>query len=122
MSQSISQDRQFFVRQADVEDARDFTTIINNTGGLNFYKAIFGTFHLPSMIDLSFLSLVSESVEDRGWNQPGDDQIKEIQGFAIFNDQVPVIQDDNGFEFTLNILTSYIPVTVSTYSLNVSII
>lgn len=107
------QDRQYFVRQAEVDDVRDLTTMVNSSGGLNFYKAIFGTFHLPSMIDLSYLSLISESMEDRGWGQSGEDQVKEVQGFVVLNDQIPAINDDQGFEFTIKILTDYIPVSVS---------
>lgn len=108
------------VRQAEQEDMRHLTAAVNGSGGLSFYKAIFGQFNLPSMIDLGFLSLVVESVaEAEQWNESEDGSSAShapqgrLQGFLCLNDMMSVVAEEYSFQAMIDLLKEQIPVTVT---------
>jgi hypothetical protein len=119
--------QQVVVRAAEQEDVRALTTAINSSGGLSYYKAIFGAFNLPSLIDTSYLALVVEAFPDiQYWNQSEDSSSRQsskgvLQGFLSLNDQMSVLPDDYSFESIIALLKDYIPVTVSELSLSLSL-
>lgn len=113
----LAPNQRLIVRHAEQEDIRHLTTAINGSGGLSFYKAIFGQFHLPSLIDLNFLSLVVESLpESEQWNESEDSVSHgshgKLQGFLSLNDQMSVVTEEYTFDAMISLVKEYIPVTV----------
>ncbi len=100
------------VRPAELDDIRHLTTIINSSGGLSFYKAIFGAFHLPALIDLGYLSLIAEA-HSSDYGGHDEDKHPHIHGFISLNDQMSVVTEEYDFESMINLVKEYIPVTVS---------
>lgn len=98
------------VRVAYQEDVRNLTVMLNASGGNQFFKAIFGQFHFPKLIDTSVLTLLCESSnhEDKG---PA--ALNPVRGFGCLSDSIPLISGDQVFEAAIIILSFHIPVTVS---------
>lgn len=93
------------------DDVRDLTSSVNATGGSGYYKAIFGPYHLPSLLDLSYLSLVVENKE----NELGSGKLSNIEGFIAVNDSIPLMTESQSFERVIEVLKYHIPVSVSHY-------
>lgn len=82
--------------------------MLNASGGMQFFKAIFGTFHLPNMLDTSFMSLVAEA---SGLDN-GPAALNPLKGFMCLSDAIPILTGENCFENALAILGCHVPVNV----------
>lgn len=91
------------------DDVRDLTSCVNATGGSGFYKAIFGPYHLPSLLDLSYLSLVVENKE----SDFGTIKLSNLDGFISVNDSIPLLTESQSFEHVIEVLKYHIPVSVN---------
>jgi hypothetical protein len=98
------------VRRADFDDAKDLTDVIAKTGGLAIYKATFGAYNLSSLIEHSYLSLLTTRPVQSEENVEED----QIVSFIALNDGVGIINDLDGFNKVVRALHHYIPATVIT--------
>jgi hypothetical protein len=110
-----SSSKDVHIQPATVDDVRLITTAIDATGGNGFYKAIFGSYNLPSMIDLSYYSLVA-NIDGHVTNK--EENIPFIEGFVSVNDDIPLIPEPRAFETVINGLKTLLPVNVSLFILN----
>jgi hypothetical protein len=90
------------VRRAQFDDVKDVTDVIQKTGGVSIYKATFGTYNLSSMIENSYLTLLSS------------DSNKETVSYISINDGISIINTDpDAYGKIVAALKNYIPATVS---------
>jgi hypothetical protein len=98
-------------RSAHQEDVRNLTAMINTSGGMQFFKAIFGAFHIPTLLDCNYVSLVSETI---GSDDRGQTAINPIKGFMCLNDAIPTVASQyDSFENAIAIISYHVPVNVS---------
>lgn len=82
-----------------------FNKQINNLGGIALFKATFGQFNLPSVIDYSYLSLVASDLPEN--SSYGE---KTCLGFMALNDSVSCNDaDPDIFNDAINAVKLYIP-------------
>lgn len=113
----FSEDRdRMVIRPAEIDDIRMITTVMNASGGLSFYRAIFGTFHLPALIDQGYLSLVAES-HTSDYSLTDSDKQSHIHGFISLNDQMSVVTEEYDFDSIINLVKEYIPLTVRIFQM-----
>jgi hypothetical protein len=89
------------------DDVREINSAIQNTGGPGFYKAMFSSYHLPTLLDTSYLSMVS-----RIQGHETDDNPNLVEGFVSINDTIPLMPDPQSFDKVLDALKNFIPVNV----------
>lgn len=94
-------------RPAEGDDARDINTAIQATGGTGFYKAMFSAFHIPTLLDNSYLSLVSRIEGHETADNP-----TVVEGFVAINDSIPLMSDPSSFDKVIAALKNFIPVNV----------
>lgn len=98
------------VRRAEFEDSKDITDAIGKTGGVSIYKATFGTYNLSSLIENSYLSLLSSC--------PTNDEQRNIVSFMSVNDGLALLNSDpDAYSKVISALGNYIPATVIAYHL-----
>ena len=97
------------VRRAEFDDCKDLSDLIMQTGGVSIYKATFGTYNLSSMIENSYLSIMSSHK-----NQTGeDDEVRSTVSFMSINDGLSVISTDpDAYNKVMHTISHYIPATV----------
>lgn len=100
-------ERTLLTRIAESDDVREINSAIQNTGGPGFYKAMFSSYHLPTLLDTSYLSMVS-----RIQGHETDDNPNLVEGFVSINDSIPLMPDPQSFDKVLDALKNFIPVNV----------
>lgn len=60
-----------------IEDGSGFSSLVNGLGGQSLYRALYGPYNFTSLVEYSYLSLVSKS----------DDGV--LGGFVSVNDGLP---------------------------------
>lgn len=100
-------ERTLLTRIAESEDVREINSAIQNTGGPGFYKAMFSSYHLPTLLDTSYLSMVS-----RIQGHETSDNPNLVEGFVSINDSIPLMSDPQSFDKVLDALKNFIPVNV----------
>jgi hypothetical protein len=107
------QERVLLTRIADNDDVREINSAIQNTGGPGFYKAMFSAYHLPTIVDTAYLTMVSRIA-----GHETEDNPNLVEGFVTINDSIPLIPDPYGFEKVLDALKNFIPVSVRLLFIN----
>lgn len=107
-------ERVLVTRTAEIDDVREINSAIQNTGGPGFYKAMFSSYHLPTLLDSSYMSFVSRIAGHETEENPNL-----VEGFVTINDCVPLMADPESFEKVVDALKNFIPVTVSTISVSI---
>ncbi len=104
-------------RKADFDDCKGLNHMVETSGGMSIYKAAFGQFNFPSIVETCFLTLVvTEGVVNV------DSTVDEnYVAMMSINDCISITGDCNSFSNCINELKQYIPVTVSVISLFVYI-
>lgn len=93
------------VRRAEFDDCKDLSDLILKTGGVSIYKATFGTYNLSSMIENSYVSLLSGHDNDKNES--------ETLSFISLNDGLNMANTDpDAYTKVLDALANYIPVSV----------
>ena len=100
-------ERTLLTRITESDDVREINSAIQNTGGPGFYKAMFSSYHLPTLLDTSYLSMVS-----RIQGHETDDNPNLVEGFVSINDTIPLMPDPQSFDKVLDALKNFIPVNV----------
>lgn len=100
-------ERTLLTRIAESDDVREINSAIQNTGGPGFYKAMFSSYHLPTLLDTSYLSMVS-----RIQGHETSDNPNLVEGFVSINDSIPLMSDPQSFDKVLDALKNFIPVNV----------
>ncbi len=95
-------------RRADFDDCKGLNSLVENTGGAAIYKASFGQFNFPSVIENSFLSIVVTE----GFHTSETIQEENYVGFMCVNDTCSVNGDIDSFSDTIGYLKNYLPVHV----------
>lgn len=113
------------IRTPDNSDLRDLNLLVNSTGGTGYYKAIFGPFHLQTILDNSYISLLAEYTENdfqktiakyhsgEDSKDNNDIEIPKSRAFISLNDHIPLINHPLAFDEAIRIFSGQIPVTVS---------
>ena len=91
------------VRHSTQEDAALFNNLLTNLGGSSLYRAVFGQFSYPALVDFSHLSLMATQGSSNGEN---------CTGYIAINDGIMSTDGDN-FEKYINALNQILPVTIS---------
>lgn len=99
-------ERVLVTRTAEIDDVREINSAIQNTGGPGFYKAMFSSYHLPTLLDSSYMSFVSRIAGHETEENPNL-----VEGFVTINDCVPLMADPESFEKVVDALKNFIPVT-----------
>ena len=100
-------ERVLLTRAAEIEDVREINFAIQNTGGPGFYKAMFSAYHVPTLLDTSYMSYVS-----RIEGHETEDNPNLVEGFVTINDSIPLMSDPQSYEKVINALKNFIPITV----------
>eukprot|EP01041_Mallomonas_annulata_P004244 gene4244-8440_t len=85
------------IRRAEVEDNRDFTTLVHSLGGQTLFRAWFGQCNFVNLVEYSFFSLIAH-LNDRG-------DADGCAGVMSLNDSINN-NDLQGFEPYLEVLKS----------------
>ena len=83
--------------------------MIARTGGMSIYKATFGTYNLSSMIENSYISLMSV-------HKKAVDDIDTVS-FLSLNDGLSVINEPDAYGRVITAWSNYIPATVRSSTL-----
>jgi len=97
------------VRRAEFDDCKELSELIMQTGGVSIYKATFGTYNLSSMIENSYLSIMSSHNHQTG----EEDGVRSAVSFMSINDGLSVISTDpDAYNKVMHTISHYIPATV----------
>ena len=97
------------VRRAEFDDCKDLSDLIAKNGGVSIFKATFGTYNLSSMIENSYLSLMST------YKRPTDSEVEERDtiSFISVNDGLNLIANESdAYSKIIQAVGHYIPATV----------
>ena len=105
------------VRRAEFDDTKNLSELISQTGGVSIYKATFGTYNLSSLIENSYISVIS-TCQRQDSDGPGD-----TVSFMSVNDGLNVIATDpDAYTKVMHALSHYIPVTVRVFVITLNYI
>eukprot|EP01039_Chlorochromonas_danica_P007520 gene7520-8318_t len=99
----------FTYRPGHQDDLRNLTVMLNASGGIQFYKAIFGSFHFATLLDCNYLTLIAEANANE---TNGPAALNPIKGFLCLNDDIPSLNIESSFEVALTVIAIHLPVHV----------
>lgn len=98
------------IRRAEFDDCKDLTDMVGKNGGVSIFKATFGTYNLSSMIENSYLSLMTT------YKRPTSGEVEERDTISFFslNDGLNLIANEpDAYTKIIQVVHHYIPATVS---------
>lgn len=91
-------------RRANFEDCKGLGSLIEANGGNSIFRAAFGQFSFPTMIENSFLSLVVS----QGSVTPNMFE-ENFVALMCINDSVSLTSDSDTFVKTIDVLSEFLP-------------
>jgi hypothetical protein len=88
------------IRKAVVDDVRAFNGLINSLGGTNLFRALFGQYNFTSIIEYSYLSLITIL---------NDSSVC----FASFSDGLSNSTENISFDYIIEEISQIMPCRVS---------
>lgn len=101
-----------FIRFADQGDVNNINSLIGTLGGNSLFRANFGNFSLPNLVDLTSFFTVFDATLDQENNFYKENV--PIQGALSISDNIPLISSGT-FDQIINFFNKKLPLNVSFY-------
>ncbi len=110
------------IRLTTQDDAKLIIDSVNDgrNGGSGYFRAVFGAYNIPALIDLSVLSLAADEKVTKVDTNDSEYISTAFRGFISLDDTISCMPDPHIFDGAISILKNYISVNVSRCALPMS--